>query len=154
MPQTMAKAASGFCPDETAAPTSFISCAKARPWLAIHIVPGEHDDSDEQDGGVEQLLASAFEQGAELTGEGRDHGRASNAAKHAIGDPEAAACDTLGRGEHDADDQSGLNDFAEDDEERCKHRLLGDDHAFGSVFVIFADEGIFAGIERPQAHSA
>jgi len=36
VPQTMAKAASGFCPDETAAPTSFISCAKARPWLAIH----------------------------------------------------------------------------------------------------------------------
>ena len=109
-----------------------------------HIVPGEHDDSDEQDGGVEQLLASAFEQGAELTGEGRDHGRASNAAKHAIGDPEAAAGDTLGRGD----------DLAEDDEERGKHRLLGDDHALGGVFVIFADEGIFAGIERPQTHSA
>ncbi len=62
--------------------------------------------------------------------------------------------DAFGRGEHDADNETGLDDFAEDDEERCKHRLLGDDHAFGGVFMIFADEGIFAGIERPQTHSA
>ena len=60
----------------------------------------------------------------------------------------------FGRGEHDADDKSSLEDFAKDDEERCKHRLLGDDHAFGGIFVIFADEGIFAGIERPETHRA
>ena len=60
----------------------------------------------------------------------------------------------FGRGEHDADDESRLEDFAKNDEERCKHWLLGDDHAFGGVFVIFAHEGISAGIERPETHSA
>ena len=59
-----------------------------------------------------------------------------------------------GRGENDADDETGLQDFAKDDEERCKHRLLGDDDALRGVLVIFAHEGVTAGIERPETHRA
>ena len=45
----------------------------------------------------------------------------SDAARDPVSDPETAPRNALRRGEHDADDQSGLDDFAEDDEERGEH---------------------------------
>ena len=124
--------------------------------MACHpdIVPGEHAHSEDEDAGIEQLLAGARKQCADLACKGGNDAGAGKSGDDAEGNPDSPRRHAFGRGEHDADDESRLEDFAKNDEERCKHWLLGDDHAFGGVFVIFADEGIFAGIERPETHSA
>ena len=53
------------------------------------------------------------------------HGGQGAGAEHArgdaAGDPDGSAGETLGRGEHDTDDEAGFEDFAEDDEEACEH---------------------------------
>ena len=85
------------------------------------IVPGEHRHREKQDGGVEQFLAIALEQGRQFAGESRDQTGAQYARQHAAGDRPAAPGHALGGGQHDADDQTGFDHFAEDDEQRGQH---------------------------------
>ena len=111
--------------------------------MACHpdIVPGEHAHSEDEDAGIEQLLAGARKQCADLACKGGNDAGAGKSSDDAEGNPDSLAGTPLVAASTMLDDGSSLEDFAKDDEERCKHWLLGDDHAFGGVFVIFADEG-------------
>src|SRR5262249_14515823 len=67
-------------------------------------------------------------------------------------DPTAAPAHAARRGEHDADNQPGLDHFAEDDDERAEHSLFRDDHALGGVRMKLAEELVTAGRQRSHAH--
>ena len=88
------------------------------------IVPGEHCHREKQDARIEEFLARAFEQRGNLACEGSDETSARDASDYAVADPEAPARHALGCGEHDADDEPGLDDLAKNDQKRSKHSSL------------------------------
>ena len=119
------------------------------------VVPGEHDDGDAQHRRVEEFLADAARQFGDALGAERDDAGAGEPGDDARREPAVAAGHGARRGGDDADDQRGLEDFAEDDDGGGEHgdrlvALLGDDHALRGLFVVFADERIAARLERPD----
>lgn len=86
-----------------------------------YIVPAEHDHGNAQDYGIEHLLADAGHGVREGTGEHSEQAGAGGTAADAEGDPAGAAGHAPGRGQDDANDQAGLEDFAEDDEQAGQH---------------------------------
>jgi hypothetical protein len=86
------------------------------------IVPGQHADGDQQDCGIEQLLAGAVEQRPQFAGKSGDHARAQHAGEHTGSDPPAAARHGPGCRQHDAHDQAGLDDLTEDNDKAREHR--------------------------------
>ena len=58
---------------------------------------------------------------ANLARESRDQAGAQHAARDAEATHSARRAHALGGGQHDADDQAGLDDFAKDDEKAREH---------------------------------
>ena len=79
------------------------------------------DDGDREDGGVKELLPAAGEGLRKPVGEGGDDNRAQRADSDAGGDEAARAGDAARHGENDANDETGLDGLAEDDDERAEH---------------------------------
>ena len=69
--------------------------------------------------GVEHFLAAAAEQFRQAAGEQRHHAGAEHAGRDAAGNPQPAARHAGGHRHDDADDQAGLEDLAEDDQQRA-----------------------------------
>ena len=84
-------------------------------------MPGEHAHREDQDGGVEQLLPRPVEEGRQPAREDGHKARADQPAENTETHPQAAPGHTLGGGQHDADNQAGLDDLAEDDEQGAEH---------------------------------
>ena len=82
-------------------------------WMARH-GGAEH-------AGIEQFLARAFERVGDGLGKQGDDAGAERTEEHAGCNPVSAAADAAGRGQHDADDQTGFDHLAEDDDERAEH---------------------------------
>ena len=85
------------------------------------IVPGQHHHGDAENGGVEQFLPHAGKELRQRAGKGGDDAGSENARQHATADPTIAVRDRAGHREHDADDQSGFEHLAEDDDECGEH---------------------------------
>jgi hypothetical protein len=85
------------------------------------VVPGEHRDGDAEDRGVEELLPHAFRELADLLRAKRDEDRTDQSRGEATDDVADAARDAGSRRRNDADDERGLEDFAEDDERGAEH---------------------------------
>jgi len=77
------------------------------------VVPGEHAHGEEKDARIEELLARALEQLPDLACEGGNEAGAGNAGDHPIAHPEVALRHAFGCSEHDADDESCLDNLAE-----------------------------------------
>jgi ABC transporter substrate binding protein len=86
-----------------------------------HIVPSQHGEGQDEDDRVEEFLARAFEQGRNLPCEVGHQTCTYDTGRYAIADPEAALRDALGCGEDDANDESGLDDLAKNDQECREH---------------------------------
>ena len=87
------------------------------------IVPGQHHHGDAQNGGVEQLLPHARKELRQRAGKGCDDAGRKRARQHPAADPAIAVRDRAGDREHDADDQSGFEHLAEDDDEGGEHGI-------------------------------
>ena len=88
------------------------------------IMPGEHRDRDAEDQSVEQLLPHAGKSFRHFSDEDRDKARADEAPKDSARDPLAAAGHSFRRRHHDADDNSGFDDFAKNNDQGGKHVLF------------------------------
>ncbi len=117
------------------------------------VVPHQHDDGDAEHAGIEQLLARALECVGDDAGKHRDDAGAEDAAADTDRYPTAATGDAARCRHHDADDEAGFNHFAKDNDECAEHDLFRDDHALGGGLMIFANEGIPAGLQRPDANN-
>jgi len=84
-------------------------------------VPGQHHDCEGEDQSVEQLLPHPGEQVRQRAGKGRDDAGEENPRQHAAADPLIAMRHRARDREHDADDQAGLEDFAENDDQCGNH---------------------------------
>jgi hypothetical protein len=87
-------------------------------------VPGQHQDGDDQHAGIEQFLPGSLEQVGDEAGRGRHEPGADKAGHKADDDPQGPSRHAARCGEHDPDDQPGLDDLAEDDDERADHDKL------------------------------
>ena len=87
-------------------------------------VPHQHHHGGAEHAGVEQFLARTFERVGDGLGEQGDDAGTERAEEHAGRNPVSAAADAAGRSQHDADDQTGLDHFAEDDDERAEHAAI------------------------------
>ena len=85
------------------------------------VVPDEHDDGDREDRGVKELLPAAGESLREPVGESGDDNRAQRADSDAGRDEAARAGDAASHGQNDANDETGFDGLAEDDDERAEH---------------------------------
>src|SRR5581483_39684 len=85
------------------------------------LVPTQHDHRDTEHARVEDLLAQPRGGGGQPLGEGSDDERTERAARDAIAHPQAAPMYAAGGGEHDAHDQGGFQDFAQDDDGGGEH---------------------------------
>jgi hypothetical protein len=85
------------------------------------IVPSQHHDRYDQDRCVEDLLPYAFERLPDCSCERRDQARPDQPRDYAQADEQAAAGDSLGDGQDDADDEACLDDFAKYDDQRAQH---------------------------------
>ncbi len=119
------------------------------------IVPGQHDHGDAEDCRVEQLLSHAREQLRQGTGERRDEAGRKRARQHPAADPAIAMRHRAGHREHDADDQSGFEYFAEHDDEGGQHgyRLLHGQSA-ARLFVEVVIKFVASGFQRPHIDDA
>ena len=81
--------------------------------------------------GVEELLAGCRRIGCEFAREGRHEAGARKTAGHAVAHPKPRRAHALGRGQHDADDEPGLDDFAKNNEK-------GGEHVFPFLRAYFA----------------
>ncbi len=88
------------------------------------IVPHQHHHGGAQHAGIEQLLARAFEGARNALREQRDDAGAECAEPDAETDPGAAVGHAPGRGHHDADDQTGLDGLAKNDDECAEHAAI------------------------------
>ena len=93
--------------------------------------------------------------GGDLACEGSDEASARDASDYAVADPEAPARHALGRGEHDADDEPGLDDLAKNDQKRGKHSslslsLLRDQGSLGLVLVKIVKEAVGAALQAAR----
>src|SRR5262249_42443590 len=86
-----------------------------------YVVPREHHDGDAEDGGVEELLAHALGELADLLGAEGDEDRACKAGGKPAHDVARAPRNSIRRGSDDAHDQRGFEDFAENDERGSEH---------------------------------
>ena len=82
-----------------------------------HIVPGQHHHRDAEDRSIEHLLPHAFEELRQCAGKGRDQARRHAAGQHAAGNPAVAMRHRTCDREHDADDETGLENLAKDDDQ-------------------------------------
>jgi len=91
--------------------------------VAVHpdIVPAEHRHGDEENAGVEDFLAGAFERARDRAREARDQRRAGEARDDAEHEPARASRNALGRRRDDAQNERGFDDFAENDDQRGEH---------------------------------
>ncbi len=88
------------------------------------IVPGQHQYGEAENEGIEHFLAAAAEQIRQSGREQRHHAGAEDAGGDAARDPQGAAGDARGHGHDDADNQAGLEDFAEYDQQGGQHGNL------------------------------
>jgi hypothetical protein len=84
-------------------------------------VPNQHDDGDEQDRSVEDLLPDARQGFGDNPRKGGHQRGADDACRNAAGDDQAATAHALRHPQDDADDHTGLDDFAKDDDQRAEH---------------------------------
>jgi hypothetical protein len=70
------------------------------------LVPAQHQDGSDQDGGVEHLLSGARERRLQRAREKREERSANDADSDPTGEPRGSPGDALCGGEDDADDQS------------------------------------------------
>jgi hypothetical protein len=88
------------------------------------IVPDQHHDRDREDSGVEQFLAYALEGVGDGVDESADQAGAHDADRDARPDIAAASRDAARHRHRDADNDAGLDDFAEDDDQCAEHAIL------------------------------
>jgi len=109
-------------PVATAAPMRPTSAAN---FAAVtghpHIVPGQHADGQQQDGGIDSSAPEPSNSAAISPANAATRPRAQQPRAHARRDPARAARHALGRRQHDADHKARLDDFAENDQKTCQH---------------------------------
>src|SRR5262249_11629039 len=88
------------------------------------IVPTKHDDRDREDAGIEKLLADASKERRKGAREHRRDTGPEDAGGRARGNPPFPMSNRPRRRHHDADDETGFEDFAKDDDQGTDHGLL------------------------------
>ena len=84
-------------------------------------MPDQHDESDAQDGGIDQILPDAIGPGADVPGgSGQDQG-AGRAENNARAQPGAASVQTARGRRDDADEQGRFQRFAKDNDGNTEH---------------------------------
>ena len=116
------------------------------------VMPDEHADRDGEHACIEQFLPETIGPFRHDFGKHREKRAAGDPSCHAARNPPAAAGDETRRGEHNADDETGFEDFTEDDDECAEHvtcpefnGLLDDDLAGRFLRMEIVEEAVGAG---------
>src|SRR5438132_192045 len=107
------------------------------------VVPREHHHGDAEDRRVEELLAHALRKLRDRLRAARDDERADDAEREAAEDEAAPSGDPARRRAHDADDERGLEDFAEDDERGAEHGYFATTTPF-AVFSLYSPTNLYS----------